>query len=80
MKITLDRAHGVGYVYIQNEAQLSGPAQSIEVSPDAGVDLATDGTLFGIELLNANDQLGENSIIEVPNEVTGQSQQRKLSP
>jgi len=47
--------------------------ETIRVSDELVVDLAPDGTVYGIELLNANEQLQRGGIGElvVINEATG---------
>jgi uncharacterized protein YuzE len=49
-------------------------AESIRLSDEIVVDIAPDGTVFGIELLNANDQLRREDMgdLIVINEATGQ--------
>jgi hypothetical protein len=44
--------------------------------------MAPDGTVYGIELLNANEQLTreESNILEVFNEATGQRIEFPLTP
>jgi len=48
--------------------------QTIRISEELNVDLAPDGTVYGIELLNANEQLrGEDGQFLVVNEASGES-------
>ena len=44
------------------------------------VDIAPDGTIYGIGLLNANEQLGtgQNALLTVVNEALGESSEIKL--
>ena len=59
MKLTYDPRYNVGY--IQFHEKPSGEVETIRVSDEMNIDLAPDGTVYGIELLNAKDQLlGEN--------------------
>jgi len=37
-----------------------GTVTSIKISDEMNVDIAPDGTVYGIELLNANEQLAED--------------------
>lgn len=71
MKFTYDPRYNVGYIRFKNKK--SG-TESIKLSEELVVDLAPDGTVYGIELLNANDQMqrddsGEFAVI---NEETGE--------
>jgi len=71
MKFTYDPRYNVGYIRFKNK---KGHTESIKLSEELVVDLAPDGTVYGIELLNANDQMqrddsGEFAVI---NEETGE--------
>jgi uncharacterized protein YuzE len=54
MKLTYDPRHNVAYICLREK-----PAQveTIHVSEELNIDLAPDGTIYGLELLNANSQL-----------------------
>ncbi len=54
MKLTYDPRYNVAYFSFQKK-----PAQveTIRVSDELCIDIAPDGTVYGIELLNANEQL-----------------------
>ncbi|TAJ87145.1 DUF2283 domain-containing protein [bacterium] len=54
MRLTYDPRYNVAYIRLQ-EKPLS--VETIHVSDQINVDLAPDGTVYGIELLNANEQL-----------------------
>ena len=45
--------------------------RTIQVGEQVNVDLAPDGTIYGIELLNANLQLGGLGKLVLENEATG---------
>ncbi len=49
-------------------------------SDELNVDLAPDGTIYGIELLNAREQLvrGRKGMLQLVNESTGHSAEIKL--
>jgi len=70
MKLTYDPRYNIAYIHLKEE-----PAQveTVHVSDALNVDLAPDGTIYGIELLNANEQLrgvaGDKLL--VINEATG---------
>jgi uncharacterized protein YuzE len=54
MKLTYDPRHSVAYIRLREP---SGPVETVCVSDELNVDLAPDGTIYGIELLDANEQL-----------------------
>ena len=59
MRLTYDPRHNVAYLRFR-EAAPGDPAvqvETIRVSDELNVDLAPDGTVYGVELLNANAQL-----------------------
>lgn len=54
MKVTYDPALNIAYIrFHEKKAQVD----TIRVSDELNVDMAPDGTVYGIELLNANEQL-----------------------
>jgi len=54
MKFTYDPRYNVGYIRFKAK---KADAESIKLSDELVIDLAPDGTVYGIELLNANAQL-----------------------
>jgi len=77
MKLTYDPAHNIAYLRLhEKKAQVD----TIRVSDEMNVDIAPDGTVYGIELLNANTQIeaedGGNLI--VINEALGQRRELPL--
>jgi len=54
MRLTYDPRRDVAYIRLREPA---GPVETVCVSDELNVDLAPDGTIYGIELLNANQQL-----------------------
>ncbi len=77
MRLTYDPKHNVAYLSLHEK-----PAQveTIRISEELNVDIAPDGTVYGIELLNANRQLAgdpEGQIVLV-NELSGQTLAVKL--
>ena len=55
MRFTYDPRFNVAYIRFQEKR---GEVESIRLSDELVVDMAPDGTIYGIELLNANEQLG----------------------
>ena len=54
MKLTYDRDRNIAYLRLKPEGE---EVETVRVSNELNVDLAPDGSVYGIELLNANDQL-----------------------
>lgn len=54
MKLTYDPRHNIAYLRLREKTTV---VETIRVSDELNVDLAPDGTVYGIELLNANEQL-----------------------
>lgn len=78
MKLTYDPRRNVAYLRLQEK---TGEVDTIRVSDELNVDLAPDGTVFGIELLNANEQLqaGDDGVLVVVNEAVGDRQEIPLA-
>jgi uncharacterized protein YuzE len=78
MKLTYDSQHNVAYLLLHEK---TAQVETIQVSDEMNVDLAPDGTVYGIELLNANQQLAgehEGKLVFV-NEALGQSTELSLA-
>ncbi len=54
MKLTYDPRHNIAYLRLHEK---TAQVQTLHVSEELNVDIAADGTVYGIELLNANQQL-----------------------
>jgi uncharacterized protein YuzE len=54
MKLSYDPRYNIAYIRLREK---TGEVETIRVSDELNVDLAPDGTVYGIELLNANEQL-----------------------
>ena len=54
MKLTYDPRYNIAYLRLHEK---SANVETIHVSDELNVDVAPDGTVYGIELLNANEQL-----------------------
>ena len=54
MKITYDPRRNIAYIRLHDK---TAQVETIRVSDELNVDLAPDGTVYGMELLNANEQL-----------------------
>jgi uncharacterized protein YuzE len=78
MKLTYDPRYNIGYLRFQEP---KGSVETIHISDQLNVDIAPDGSIYGIELLNANAQLrGENgSTLLVVNEALDEQTELTLS-
>ena len=76
MKLTYDLRYNIAYLRLREKG---ADVETLHISESLNVDIGPDGTVYGIELLNANEQLlgaGEPSL-EVVNEAR---QQRHTVP
>ena len=54
MKLSYDRARNIAYLRLRPKTV---GVETIRVSDEMNVDISPDGAIYGIELLNANEQL-----------------------
>jgi uncharacterized protein YuzE len=54
MKLSYDPKYNIAYLRFHEKA---GQVNSIQLSDEMVIDIAPDGMVYGIELLNANEQL-----------------------
>ena len=78
MKITLDPKYNIAYVQLKEK---TGTVNSIKLSEEVVIDLAPDGSVYGIELLNANEQINadKEGNIQFINLLSGNSQILKIA-
>ena len=78
MKLTYDSGHNIAYLRLHEK---KGQVETIRISDEMNVDIAPDGTVYGIELLNANAQLEaeDDGNLIVVNESLGQRQKLPLA-
>ena len=57
MKLSYDPKYNIAYLRFHEKR---GTVTTIKISDEMNVDVAPDGTIYGIELLNANEQLAED--------------------
>lgn len=71
MKLTYDPRHKIAYIRL---ATKPAQVQTLQISDELNIDIAPDGRVFGIELLNANEQLHaeDNGLLVVQNEAGGE--------
>lgn len=78
VKLTYDPRYNIAYIRLQEK---TAEVETIHVSDELNVDLAPDGTVYGIELLNANVQLrvDEGGAVTVVNEAAGSRREIRLT-
>ena len=79
MKLTYDPRYSVAYLSLKDK---KAEVETIRISDELNIDLAPDGTVYGIELLNANEQLAGEPFgkLVVVNEALGQRSEIELAP
>ncbi len=72
MKLSYDPRHNIAYLYLRDK---TSEVETVSVTDNLNVDLTKDGTVYGIELLNANEQLSGllPGKLLIENEATGES-------
>ncbi len=77
MKLSYDPRYNIAYLRLQEK---SGEVETIQLTDEINVDLSPNGTVYGIELLNANEQLcGEDAgNLVLVNEASGRRQEIAL--
>ncbi len=78
MKLSYDPRYNIAYIAFREKA---AQVETVHVSDQLNVDLAPDGTVYGIELLNANEQLrmGGDAAVRVVNEALGETAEIPLA-
>jgi uncharacterized protein YuzE len=79
MKLTYDRDHNIAYLRLRPKGS---EVETIRVSDELNVDIAPDGSVYGIELLNANEQLraADDGKLVLVDAVEGKESVLPLSP
>jgi len=72
MRLTYEPRYNIAYLRLIERSD-GMEVETVQVSDELNVDLAPDGTVHGIELLNANVQLGgeDEGALVVINEALG---------
>ena len=78
MRLTYDPRYNVAYIRFHEK---TAAVEAVKVSDELVVDVAPDGTIYGIELLNANQQLrrDDGGRLLVVNEATGEQAEVELA-
>ena len=77
MQLSYDPNYNIAYI---NFKEKKGHVNSIKLSDDIVVDIASDGTIYGIELLNARKQIrgGKQKRFTLHNTSTGKGVEVEL--
>jgi uncharacterized protein YuzE len=68
MRISVNRKLNVAYVHLQDSPEKGdseSPVETKRLSEDLLMDVGPDGTVYGLELLNANEQLRSADLAEL---------------
>ena len=78
MKITYDPQQNVAYIRFREKR---AEVETLRISEELNIDLSPDGTVYGIELLNANEQLalGADGKLVLVDEARGKTYEVALS-
>jgi len=80
MRFSYDPRYNIGYICFKDKT--GHEVKNVKVSEGVVLDIAPDGTLYGIELLNANEQLqgdDRQQILSLINEATGEQKDIPLA-
>ena len=79
MQLSFDPRYNIAYISFRDRAEKE--VQSLKISDELVVDISPDGEIYGIELLNANEQLKAKSglLLKFNNEATGETSELKLA-
>jgi uncharacterized protein YuzE len=70
MDISYDPRYNIAYLRFREK--ISG-VETRHISDEINIDISPDGKLYGIELLNANEQLIKGKKISITDESTGKA-------
>ena len=70
MDITYDPRYNIAYIRFR---QKSKGVETRQISPEINIDISADGKIYGIELLNAKEQLIREKKISFTDESTGRA-------
>ncbi|MBU0701215.1 DUF2283 domain-containing protein [bacterium] len=78
MRLTYDPCYNIAYIRFQEK---KNNVETVRISEELVIDMTADGTIYGIELLNANEQMRQedNGNLVVINEFTGKQVELALA-
>ncbi|RAI03625.1 hypothetical protein DLJ53_03825 [Acuticoccus sediminis] len=78
MQITYDPDANAAYITLTDK---TGELETLVINDDINIDVLPDGSLYGIELLDADRQLqSDDRTLTVLNQLTGEELRLKLQP
>ena len=77
MRISIDIKHNMAYIHLQDRP---ATVDTVKLSEDLLLDRGPDGTIYGLELLNAKEQLRTAGLtqLEIENAESGETTHVKL--
>jgi uncharacterized protein YuzE len=75
MDITYDPRYNIAYIRLRKKA---AGLKTLQVSEEMNIDISPDGKVYGIELLNAREQLIKGKKISFVDESTGKVRELPL--
>ena len=78
MKLTYDPRYNIAYIRL---VEKSAEVETLQISDELNIDMAPDGRVYGIELLNANQQLRaeDGEALVVQNDAKGEKTEIPLA-
>jgi len=76
VKLTYDPEFNIAYIQLRPRP---AKVRTVQVSDELNVDIAADGSIYGIELLNANEQLAKGKNVVLENVTTGRREKLSLA-
>jgi uncharacterized protein YuzE len=75
MEIKYDPRYNIAYIRLRRK---SAGAKTLQISDELNIDLSPDGKIYGIELLNAREQLIKGKKISFTDASTGKAREFPL--
>jgi len=75
MDITYDPRYNIAYIRLRKKA---AGLKTLQISEEMNIDISPDGKVYGIELLNAREQLIKGKKISFVDESTGKVRELPL--
>lgn len=71
MKLTYDPRYNIAYIRLTEKP---AEVETLQISDELNIDISPDGHVYGIELLNANEQLRaqDGGLLVVQNDARGE--------
>jgi len=72
MQVSYDPRYNIAYIKFREKTT---EVETIRISDEVNIDISPDGKIYGIELLNANEQLMKDKELTFTDESTGNTLQ-----